>query len=58
MRLHLDLDVRGDRRGLRFLSGESRVRLHRRLVVLDLRGHLPLVIFLQVAVSRLDWPWS
>lgn len=44
--------------GLRFLSGHSRVRRY----LADASywiyiAHLPLVMALQVAMSRLDWPW-
>jgi len=44
---------------LKFLSGESRVRRY----IADSSYwiylvHLPLVILLQAAVSRLDWPWE
>jgi hypothetical protein len=45
--------------GLRFLNNESPVRRY----IADSSYwiyliHLPLVIFLQAAVSRLDWPWA
>ena len=45
--------------GLRFLNGHSPVRRY----IADSSYwiyliHLPLVIFLQAAVSRLDWPWE